>query len=80
MDRTPWSLQLPQGKGLVDPLFLHDLALELHMTVGEMCSKMSAHELAVMWPAYYARKQVIAKREAEEEQRREDRRKRGFED
>lgn len=50
------------------------------MTVGEMCSKMSAHELAVMWPAYFARKQVIADREAKEQARREDRRKRGFED
>jgi hypothetical protein len=24
------------------------------MPIGEMCSRMSAHELSVQWPAYFA--------------------------
>ncbi len=40
--------------GVPDPLFLHELALKLHMTVGDMCNRMSAHELTVLWPAYFA--------------------------
>ena len=71
---------MPAGKGLVDPLFLHELALELHMPVGEICDRMSAHELSVMWPAYFARRDIIAVREREEQKRLEDRRRRGFED
>jgi hypothetical protein len=31
-----------------------ELALELHMPVGELGQRMSAHELAVMWPAFFA--------------------------
>lgn len=48
-------MQLPPG--VVDPLFLHELALELKMPVAEMCSRMSAHELTVLWPAYFAYRQ-----------------------
>lgn len=44
-------MKLPPG--VVDPLFLHELALELGMPVGEMCKRMSAHELAVEWPAFF---------------------------
>lgn len=44
-------MQLPPG--VVDPMFLHELALELKMPVGEMCKRMSAHELCVLWPAYF---------------------------
>jgi hypothetical protein len=47
----------------VDPIFLHELALELHMPVGEMCRRMSAYELTVSWPAYFAYRQRIQERE-----------------
>jgi len=46
-----WELQL--APGMVDPLFLCELALEMHMPVGEMCDRMSARELYVVWPAYF---------------------------
>lgn len=62
-------MELPPGT--VDPLFQHELALELKMTVGELMhgrgTPMSAHELAVCWPAFYAVK-------AREEKREQDRR------
>lgn len=45
-------MKLPPG--VVDPLFLHELALELKMPVGEMCQRMSAHELTVLWPEFFA--------------------------
>jgi hypothetical protein len=41
-------------QGLVDPIFACQLALELHMPVGELGQRMSAHELGVVWPAYFA--------------------------
>lgn len=53
--------------GIVDPIFLCELALELHMPVGELGSRMSAHELAVMWPAYFQYRE--REREREEERR-----------
>jgi len=49
----------------VDPLFLHELALELHMPVGEMCNRMSAHELTVLWPAFFAYRNREATRQQE---------------
>ena len=59
----------------MSPLFLCDLALRLGMPVGEMCSRMSAHELSVIWPAYFA---VEAEREkrAQREQQIRDRQRR----
>lgn len=39
--------------GIVNRMFLHDLALELSMTVGELFARMSAHELTVAWPTYF---------------------------
>lgn len=42
------------GPGMVDPIFLCELAIELKMPVGELGSRMSAHELAVVWPAFFA--------------------------
>jgi hypothetical protein len=48
----------------MDPIFLCDLALALGMPIGEMCDRMSAHELSVIWPAYYRIK--AEEREAEE--------------
>ena len=71
---------IPPARGRVDPLFLHELALELKMPVGEMCARMSAHELAVSWPAYFRQRDMIARREQEKAERAEDRRRRGFED
>lgn len=48
-------LELPPGG--VDPLFLAELALELHMPMGEIGQRMSAHELTVLWPAFFAYRQ-----------------------
>ena len=66
--------------GTVDPIFLHELALELHMTVGELThgrgAPMSAHELSVAWPAFYATQRRIAAREAESQNRQARRRRR----
>ena len=45
-------MELPPGT--VDPIFMCELALELHMPVGELGDRMSAHELCVVWPAYFA--------------------------
>lgn len=56
-------MRLPPG--VVDPLFLHELALELHMPVGEMCNRMSAHELTVLWPAFFAYRNREATRQQE---------------
>lgn len=50
--------------GVVDPLFLHELALELRMPVGEMCNRMSAHELTVLWPEFFAYRNREAERQA----------------
>jgi hypothetical protein len=52
--------------GLVDPIFLHELALELGMPVGEMCARMSAHELAVSWPAFFAYRDRARRRDEQQ--------------
>ena len=39
--------------GVADPIFLCELALELRMPVGELGDRMSAHELTVVWPAFF---------------------------
>lgn len=57
-------MELPPG--IVDPLFLHELALELKMPVGEMCQRMSAHELTVLWPAFFASRERERKRKEQE--------------
>lgn len=49
--------------GVVDPIFLCELALELKMPVGEILSRMSAHELTVLWPAYFAYRAAAQDRE-----------------
>ena len=53
--------------GVVDPLFLHELALELKMPVGEMCNRMSAHELTVCWPEFFAYRAREAERQAKQQ-------------
>ena len=58
-----WEMELPAHKGLIDPLFICELALELHMPIGEMCARMSAHELCVVWPAYFAYREKVRERE-----------------
>lgn len=54
-------MQLPPGA--VDPMFLHELALELGMPVGEMCSRMTAEELSVDWPLFFSYRARERKRE-----------------
>lgn len=44
-------------------MFLCELALELKMPVGELGVRMSAHELTVIWPAYFAYRRREAQRE-----------------
>ncbi len=61
-------MQLPLG--VPDPIYLHELALELGMGVGAMCSQMSAHELIVEWPAFHAYRARKAERERMEEEMR----------
>ena len=56
-------MNLPPG--MVDPLFLHELALELHMPVGEMCNRMSAEELTVDWPLFFQYREREAQRQAD---------------
>lgn len=56
-------MEVPPGRGLVDPIFIYELALELGMPVGEMCRRMSAHELTVGWPAYFAYRERVRERE-----------------
>ena len=60
---------MPLPLGIPDPLFVCELALKLAlklgMPVGEMCDRMSAWELNVLWPMYFARADRIAERERE---------------
>ena len=50
--------------GVPDPIFMCELALELKMPVGELSDRMSAHELGVMWPAFFRHRHREAEREA----------------
>jgi hypothetical protein len=68
MGRT-WVMELPPV--VVDPLFLCELALELGMPVGEIGARMSAHELCVVWPAFFAYRRRQAEREAEAREQRQ---------
>jgi hypothetical protein len=61
-------MDLPPGTA--DPLFMHELALELHMPVGELCERMSAHELAVAWPLFFDWRRRDAERQREREKAR----------
>lgn len=52
---------------MADPLFLFELALEMKKSVRELTTGeagMSAHELCVLWPAYFE-----VRREMQEEDR-----------
>lgn len=59
---------LPQD--IADPLFMCELALELHMPVGELGQRMSNYELCVMWPLFFEYRRRDAEREAEKKRRR----------
>lgn len=62
-------MELPPG--VPDPMFMCELALELHMPVGEMAGRMSAHELGVMWPAFFrARDRERAREQQTEDMKR----------
>ena len=43
--------------GVPDPIFMCELALEMKMPVGELADRMSAHELGVLWPAFFRYRQ-----------------------
>lgn len=60
-----WKLQLPLG--VADPLFMGELALEMHMPVGELGERMSNHELCVFWPEFFATRHKL--QEAENQKR-----------
>ena len=73
MDHRWLADEMPLGT--MDPMFLHELALELNMTVGELKhgrgTPMSAHELCIEWPLYYeARKRERDREEQKAEARR----------
>ena len=63
-------MQLPLGAA--DPIFLHELALELKMSVAEIKhgrgTPMSAHELTVLWPLYFQYRRREQERQAKEQQ------------
>lgn len=58
-------------RGVADPIFMHELAELLHMTVGELCygrgTPMSNRELCVDWPEYFAYKSREAKRQEQQQ-------------
>ena len=72
MGRT-WHLQMPAEKGLVDPLFLHELAETLHKTKYELGYTMPASELQE-WAEFYAYK----RREAERQEQKQEQQRRTF--
>lgn len=49
--------------GVPDPIFLCELALELKMPISELTERMSAHELGVVWPAFFRHRQRVMERE-----------------
>lgn len=66
MGRT-WLMPLPPG--VTDPIFVCTLAMDLGMTITEVGERMSAHELTVVWPQFYAYRQREAQRQQEREGR-----------
>jgi hypothetical protein len=58
-------MELPPGTA--DPIFMCELALELRMPVSELADRMSAHELTVVWPAFFRYRQREAEREEEKQ-------------
>jgi hypothetical protein len=59
-------------------MFLHELALELGMPVGEMCERMSAAELTRDWPLFFeVRNRERRRQQREDEMKRKTRTLRG---
>lgn len=56
--------------GVADPIFLCELAETLGMTIGDLGRRMSAHELTVVWPEFFAYKAREQKRQEEKEKER----------
>lgn len=57
-------MSLPTG--VPDPLYLHELALEMNKSIRELTTGepgMSAHELCVLWPAYFEVRQQMREEE-----------------
>ena len=62
-------MRLPPG--VPDPMFMHELALELGMTIGDLGRRASAHEVGVLWPAYFrARAREVEREERQQKMRR----------
>lgn len=57
-----WKVSLPPG--VADPYFVCELALEMHMPIGELGRRMSNFELTVIWPAFFHARNELAKAEA----------------
>jgi hypothetical protein len=66
-DGATWVWDTPSW--VVDPLFEHELALELHMPVGELHDRMSLHELAVRWPLYFRYRAAQIEKQRERQRR-----------
>lgn len=62
-----WAMELPMG--VADPMFLHELALELGKSVEEIGTCMSANELTVQWPAFFAARARERERQADQQRR-----------
>lgn len=60
---------MPLPPGVIDPIFQHELALELGMTVAELMHGRGApvplREIAVEWPVFFALRQRQAERQKE---------------
>jgi hypothetical protein len=48
-------------------MFACELALELRMSLRELGESMSAHELCVIWPAFFETRRRAQEREAEKQ-------------
>ncbi len=65
------EMALPRG--MLDPLFLCELALELGLSVTELMhgrgTPMTIHELTVTWPAFWAYRARDTERQLAEQER-----------
>lgn len=66
--------RLPLPPGTVDPLFMHELALELGMTVRDLGQRADVHELTVAWPLFFQYRKRESDRAAQRAERRAARR------
>ena len=63
--------------GVMDPIFICELALDLKMPIGELGRRMSNYELCVVWPNYYRYRQRVRVREERRQQEMAQRKGRG---